>query len=406
MRLFTFLILCCSVVFAADLWAEQPIETTSTTTAQNDPPQVKAGPLKTLVVRIEARRKVDPELALALETVVQSTLTQDESRLVFGQEDLKRIFEFEGERQALGCTDTDCLAEFANALDADRLVMGTMDKMGKSYLLVLIEIDGKTLRPVGRVQKVISSKEDVLVTGVERLTLELLAQNEKSEIGQDSDVNTASVAGKNGKGSKNIGKKNNAFAFAGSVEVSSVPQGATVMIDGEEMGKTPVVLHNLAVGDVKIKIKRKAYQNVLFEVPVFKSKKTKVKAELFLSTKPAKKHHASKMRIYEGQKKSNLWWGLTKLGCSGVLCMGSLSMMGLAISSEEQDIGDPGAGWATSFLSGVTGAGFAWAGFSDLFKHVPRPKGDWELNRQIRINPPKGKGKLILFKTKDALVNK
>ena len=67
--------------------------------------------LKTLVVRIEARRKVDPELALALEAVVQSTLTQDQSRTVFGQEDLKRIFEFEGERQALGCTDTDCLAE-------------------------------------------------------------------------------------------------------------------------------------------------------------------------------------------------------------------------------------------------------------------------------------------------------
>ena len=109
--------------------------------------------LKTLVVRIEARRKVDPELALALEAVVQSTLTQDQSRTVFGQEDLKRIFEFEGERQALGCTDTDCLAEFANALNADRLVMGTMDKMGKSYLIVLIEIDGKNLQPIARVQK-------------------------------------------------------------------------------------------------------------------------------------------------------------------------------------------------------------------------------------------------------------
>jgi hypothetical protein len=212
-------------------------------------------------------------------------------------------------------------------------------------------------------------------------------------------VTTAGVIGKKGKD-----KKNKAFAFAGSVDVNSVPQGAMVMIDGEEMGKTPIVLHNLAVGDVKIKLKRKAYKNVVFEVPVYKSQKTKVTAELFLNKQPAKKHHASKMRTYEAQKKSNFWWGLAKVGCSGALCMGSLSMMGLAISSEEEGIGDPGAGWTASFFSGLGRVGFAWAGFNDWFKHVQRPKADWELNRQIRINPPKGKGKLIIIKTKDTLV--
>ncbi len=360
--------------------------------------------IKTLVVRIEARRKVDPELALALEAVVQSSLTQDETRVVFGQEDLKRIFEFEGERQAMGCTDSNCLAEFANALDADRLVMGTMDKMGKSYLVVLIEIDGKNLQPIGRVQKVISQKEDVLVSGVETLTLKLLSQSQQEMPAEPSSVQQAGIEQKGGKKKNKDKGPKKAFAVAGSIEVDSVPQGALVIVGGEEMGKTPVVLHNLAVGEVSVKLKRKAYKNVVFNVPVYKTKKTKVKAELFLSKKPAEKQHATKMKKYEAEKKGNFWWGLTKFSCGGFLCAGSISLLGLSVSSAEQEIGDPGAGLFASLISGIGGVGFAWAGLNDWFKNVPRPKGDWELNRQIRINPPKGKGKMIIIKTKDTLV--
>ena len=63
------------------------------------------------------------------------------------------------------------------------------------------------------------------------------------------------------------------------------------------------MIHNLAVGEVKVRLKRKSYRNVSFEVPVYKSKKTKVRAELFLSKKPAQNQHAAKMRVYDAQKK-------------------------------------------------------------------------------------------------------
>ena len=89
-----------------------------------------------------------------------------------------------------------------------------------------------------------------------------------------------------------------------------------------------------------------------------------------------------------------------------MLCAGSMSLLGLSVQSAEEGEGNAGAGLVTSLLSGVGGVGFAWAGLTDLFKNAPRPKADWELNRQIRINPPKGKGKLIILKTKDATVQK
>ena len=280
--------------------------------------------------------------------------------------------------------------------------MGTMDKMGKSYLIVLIEIDGKNLQPIARVQKVIAQKEDVLVAGVETLTLKLLSQSQRAAI--TSGGPGVEQAGNQVQKGKKQDKR--AFAVAGSIEMNSVPQGATVIIDGEDMGKTPVVIHNLAVGEVKVRLKRKSYRNVSFEVPVYKSKKTKVRAELFLNKKPAQNQHAAKMRVYDAQKKSDFWWGLTKLGCSGMLCAGSMSLLGLSVQSAEEGEGNAGAGLVTSLLSGVGGVGFAWAGLNDLFKNAPRPKADWELNRQIRINPPKGKGKLIILKTKDATVQK
>ena len=144
---------------------------------------------------------------------------------------------------------------------------------------MLIEIDGKNLQPIARVQKVIAQKEDVLVAGVETLTLKLLSQSQRAAI--TSGGPGVEQAGNQVQKGKKQDKR--AFAVAGSIEMNSVPQGATVIIDGEDMGKTPVVIHNLAVGEVKVRLKRKSYRNVSFEVPVYKSKKTKVRAELFLS---------------------------------------------------------------------------------------------------------------------------
>ena len=370
-------------VQGAEKAQSQPTETTAKTTAgQGDKePQTI---LKTLVLRVEARRKVDPALALALEGVVQSTLATDRQREVFGQEDLRRVFEFESERQSMGCTEASCLAELANVMNADRLVLGTMDKMGKSYLIGLTEIDGKTLKPVGRVQKTISAKEERLISGVEKLTLMLMGEQFLAKAGLNPASATTSANDSNGAAG---------FAMAGSVQVQSVPSGATIIVGGKKVGQTPMVVHNLQVGDVALRLERKNYRPLVVDIPVFQGKETTMKAELLLLKKKAQKAHHIKM-ITHNKKVSNLRsWGCAKLGCGGLLCLGSLGAFGAAAGSLEA----AGTGAGMGFLGTALGA---WGGF-DLFKKLEAPKPDWELPRQVRVQPPKGLGKMQVKKTLD-----
>ena len=233
-------------------------------------------PVKTLVLRMEARRQVESDLALAMESVVQSTLANDSRRVVFGQEDLRRVFEFESERQAMGCTDSNCLAELANAMDAHRLVLGTMDKIGNGYLVGLTEIDGKTLKPLGRVQGNISAKEEELLRGVQALTVSLMQKVDGQDPGQKQVLEASASTSE--------------FALAGSVAIDSVPSGASVWVAGKELGKTPTVLHNLAVGNVTVELRRDSYRTVRFEAPIFQ-KANRSKAELLLARKRAQEAH-------------------------------------------------------------------------------------------------------------------
>jgi hypothetical protein len=119
--------------------------------ASAPPPPPKR--MKTVVVGIQGRRGVDPDLARAMADVVQSVLTTDKARVVLGRDDIAQVVQLEAEKQAMGCTDSSCLSEVATALDADRIVTGTMDKVGTSFLIVLTEIDARALEPVARVSR-------------------------------------------------------------------------------------------------------------------------------------------------------------------------------------------------------------------------------------------------------------
>jgi hypothetical protein len=144
--------------------------------ALSAPPEPAGATLKTVVVGIKARRGVEEELTVALSDVVQSVYAQDKSRLVLGRQDLNQLLDFEAMRQSLGCDEASCLSEIAQALDADRLVTGSMDKLGTSYLLVLNEFDARRLEPLGRVERQLVVPEEQLVAEVRRGTMELMGQ--------------------------------------------------------------------------------------------------------------------------------------------------------------------------------------------------------------------------------------
>lgn len=142
---------------------------------------------KTVVLGIVGRRDVDGELAQVLSDIVQTELARDADRLVLGPTDLKRVLGFQETRQRLGCDTSSCLSEVASALDADRLVTGSLDRLGASYLLVLTEIDARTLAPLGRVDKTLAADEEMIAAGVRAAAIELVALSKPTRVATTAD---------------------------------------------------------------------------------------------------------------------------------------------------------------------------------------------------------------------------
>jgi len=119
---------------------------------------------KLAVTEIQARRGVDPVLAKVIEEFLVAQVARIGSYQVIGQDDILRMLGHEQQKQMTGCDDDSCLAEIGGALGVDKLLGGSMDKVGDSLLITLKLINIRTAqverREAGRLQG--ATEEDAL----------------------------------------------------------------------------------------------------------------------------------------------------------------------------------------------------------------------------------------------------
>jgi hypothetical protein len=210
--------------------------------------------LKTVIMGLKAQRGTDASLCLSLERVIEGEVMADPGREVMSRTELNQLMQLEAEKAAMGCEGDSCLAEIADALDADRVVSGTVDRLGSSYLVVLTELDARDVRVIGRVQKRLSTNEDRLFGGVEQMAQEL--------------VRAAAHDG----------------VDTGSLVVTSTPP-AEVFVDGESYGGSPAVIDGLDPGVVELEL-ISGLDRVTVEAPVAYAKSTTVDAKIHLTKGP------------------------------------------------------------------------------------------------------------------------
>ena len=97
------------------------------------------------------------------------------------------------------------------------------------------------------------------------------------------------------------------------------------------------------------------------------------------------------MEAHEKEVSTHRNWACGKIGCGALFCLGS---PGLFIQAEET----PESSCSGLSLLAIGSALGAWGGL-DLMKKFEAPRPDWELPRQVRIQPPKGLGKPKVKKT-------
>jgi hypothetical protein len=318
--------------------------------------------LRTVILGLLARRGVeDPKLAAALTDVVQGVYATDARRITIGRDDIARVLDLEADKQAMGCDTDKCLAEVGQALDAARIVTGSLDKLGDGFMVTMSEIDAKTLEPIARGQERVRNDENELVEAVQRLATDLVHR-----------------AG--------LGSASRLFGNAGSVEIASDPRGARIILSGTEMGVTPTKIDNVATGTQKLRLIRDDYEPVEVEVPVYAGGTTKVTAEMRILRALAEKNLEVRQATWRDKNQWHTVGGWTKAGIGTLL--GGAGALYAITNLAERDRG-PAVGGA--IVGGVGGAVLAW-GVLDLLNPPAPPVAEWEIERKVTVKPPAGHG--------------
>jgi hypothetical protein len=131
--------------YLAAFWAPAWEPTTVSVTCARPSPAVRGGRngrmLKVALLPLTPLGGVPAETALLLGDTLAGELRRRPGVSVLTQSDLSALLGVEKTRQMLGCTDSGCFAELGGALGADRIVHGSIGRVGDSLLVNLSALD-------------------------------------------------------------------------------------------------------------------------------------------------------------------------------------------------------------------------------------------------------------------------
>jgi TolB-like protein len=116
--------------------------------------------LKVAVLRLEARAGVDDRVVDLFGDALAGELRKRPGLTVIADADVAAMLGVERRKQMLGCTDAGCLAEIGGALGVDRIVHGSVGRVGGSLVVNLSSVDARKGTPVASVSERLQSTSD------------------------------------------------------------------------------------------------------------------------------------------------------------------------------------------------------------------------------------------------------
>lgn len=145
------------LVLHAPLW-----EPTTVRVVCARPAAARAGARKTklVVLPLAALGGVAEERARLLGDALAGELRRRPGVQVVTQADVAALLGVEKTRQMLGCTESGCMAEIGGALGADRVVHGSLGRVGGSLVVNLSTLDARRGTATGSVSERLRGAED------------------------------------------------------------------------------------------------------------------------------------------------------------------------------------------------------------------------------------------------------
>ncbi|MBN2051561.1 MAG: PEGA domain-containing protein [Spirochaetales bacterium] len=135
-----------------------------------------------------------------------------------------------------GCTDETCAVEIGKLLAAENIILGTVSKLGAKYIVTAKIID-------------VTSGKNIKADSVEGTAIEDMT----------SQVNVLAVKLAEAGVSPGVARPGSSLTGAGSLGelfISTVPEGATIFINGKEKGVSPALVSGLQPGKANVEVRQ------------------------------------------------------------------------------------------------------------------------------------------------------
>jgi len=237
---------------------------------------------------------VSPGLAGTVAGLVVSELRRLGLFQVTSMADVRALIQFQTDRRMAGCeADVACVAEIGGALGVAYTVAGTVGRLGELHVVDL------TLTDIKRAKVIASARAEAAGTGPAML----------AEVGRCVRRLTRSL--RRGK--------------SGYLLLHANEEGATVSLDGEMIGVTPLPLTRVPGGRHDVELNKPSFVRWAREVQVVPEESTQLQAVLVPSPEFAARHRRRE-RVRRG-----LAWGLT---ATALVAAGGGTWMYLKASDE------------------------------------------------------------------------
>ena len=148
--------------------------------------------------------------------------------------------------QHSGCTDSECAVEIGQLLNSDYIIIGSVNKFGKTYAIDARLID------VGLGKGKLSAKfsmtgeiDALLTTGINSIAKQLCGMQAATTLKQSAQPSTPTATS----------------GYGATLEINSDPPGAEIYIGGNSFGITPIILTDFPAGDYEVLLKLDGYEN-------------------------------------------------------------------------------------------------------------------------------------------------
>ena len=261
------------------------------------------GEIKTIaILDLSAKSGVDKDTTLMMTEILRDMVMNSGQYKLLARDKMEVIIKEQNFSQSDRCNNTECQLKLGEILAVQYLIAGTVGKLGQTYIISIQMIDVEKAQVVkSKVER--TTSENDFDQALDRLAkyfigttpsveekkigaIEVISSPDNAEIiinGQimgktpitikDLQEGTYSLALKK-QGYKDVSKNITIIAdktikesinfekilLTGSLEIKSEPDGATVVINGQEKGTTPLTLKDINTGTYRITLKKDGYK--------------------------------------------------------------------------------------------------------------------------------------------------